>query len=249
MVPIIGAILSAFGLFLLLRSLWIRTGLTPRQTIMTLLAAAAVITLSGLAATGRLNWVVPAAAALVPVASRLGGLLKLGLLLHRLFPGWRGWPGWQRRFGARGNAGKQAAGDDVSHTETPMFRMTLDHRSGRMDGEILTGRHKGRFLSELGLAELLTLLADCADFDSQRLLEAFLDRGFPDWRRLDSEGPSPSGAMTRAEALEILGLSEGATRDDIVAAHRRLIQKLHPDRGGSTYLAAQINAARKVLLP
>jgi hypothetical protein len=186
---------------------------------------------------------VPAVAALLPVLNRLGGLLKLGLVLHRLFPG------WQRRFGARPHAGKPAAGDDVSHTETPMLRMTLDHRTGRMDGEILAGRLKGRFLSELGLAELLALLAECADFDSERLLEAFLDRAFPDWRRVDSEGLSPSGAMTRGEALEILGLAEGATRDDIVAAHRRLIQKLHPDRGGSTYLAAQINAARKVLLP
>lgn len=54
--------------------------------------------------------------------------------------------------------------------------------------------------------------------------------------------------MTYDDALQILGLEPGATRDAIVDAHRRLIQKLHPDRGGSDYLASQINQARKVLL-
>ena len=54
--------------------------------------------------------------------------------------------------------------------------------------------------------------------------------------------------MTRAEALAILGLSASATREEIIAAHRRLIQKLHPDRGGSDYLASQLNKARDTLI-
>lgn len=57
-----------------------------------------------------------------------------------------------------------------------------------------------------------------------------------------------SGVMTRAEALDVLGLKPGAGDEEIIAAHRKLISRLHPDKGGSDYLAAQINMAKKVLL-
>ena len=59
-------------------------------------------------------------------------------------------------------------------------------------------------------------------------------------------GPAPR--MSREEAYAILGLTADASPDEIIAAHRRLMQKLHPDRDGSTYLAAQINRAKEVLL-
>jgi hypothetical protein len=61
-------------------------------------------------------------------------------------------------------------------------------------------------------------------------------------------GPPGTGRMSREEAYEVLGLSAGATREEIIAAHRRLMQKMHPDRGGSDYLAGKINRARDVLL-
>jgi len=63
-----------------------------------------------------------------------------------------------------------------------------------------------------------------------------------------SDRPSKGGRMSRAEALSILGLQEGASRQEIMAAHRRLIKSVHPDVGGTVGLATRLNEARDVLL-
>jgi hypothetical protein len=60
--------------------------------------------------------------------------------------------------------------------------------------------------------------------------------------------PGRRGSMSRSEALKVLGLEEGATEEQIRAAHRRLIVQIHPDKGGTSYLAAKINEAKDVLL-
>jgi hypothetical protein len=163
-------------------------------------------------------------------------------------------------------------GGQSSTVTTEYLRMTLDHDTGTMTGTILRGQFAGLRIEEMGVGDLLALLRECraADEESARLVEAYLDRLHPDWRdELASGGPtgsggansgaagpgrgaggtrSASGNMSVDEAYAILGLARGATPDQIKEAHRRLMVKLHPDHGGSDYLATQINRARDVLL-
>jgi len=129
-----------------------------------------------------------------------------------------------------------------------------------MDGEVLEGPFAGRRLSDLGLDELLRMLELYRDQDGQSaaVLEAYLDRERgPDWRDQDQGGPAAGGTgsarpaggpLSEAEAWAVLGLEPGADAAAVRDAHRRLMQKLHPDRGGSDYLAAKINEAKRVLL-
>ncbi len=139
-----------------------------------------------------------------------------------------------------------------SAVETGLLRMTLDHDSGDMDGEVVGGGFAGRRLSELSLAELLTLLreARAGDAESATVLEAYLDRYHADtWRAAEAgEAGFADQAMTREQAYRILGLKPGAGDQEVRQAHRRLMLKNHPDRGGSTYIAAKINQAKEVLL-
>lgn len=136
-----------------------------------------------------------------------------------------------------------------TEVRTAFLRAWIDHGSGDVGGTVLVGRFAGRTLDVLADTELLELHAECVtDADSLKVLEAYLDRRLGlDWR--NARPPRSQRAdMTHEEALAVLGLSEGATESEIRAAYRRLIQRMHPDVGGTADLAARINRAKDVLL-
>jgi hypothetical protein len=142
----------------------------------------------------------------------------------------------------------------ASRVRTAFLDMELDHDSGAMRGTILAGRRAGASLDVLKMPSLLELLTEF-DEDSRALLTAYLDRREPGWREhANADAAAGQGAarragkMTEEEAYQVLGLQPGASAEAIGQAHRTLMKKLHPDQGGSTYLAAQINAAKDVLL-
>jgi hypothetical protein len=171
------------------------------------------------------------------------GAVGLGLL------GWLSL--WPAAFGAR----TQKSTGQVSRVRTAFLEMELDHDSGTMRGRVLAGRHEGAALDTLDLATMIGLLGEF-DSDSRDLLAAYLDRRQPGWREHAQEDPAArggigaarSGKMTEEEAYQILGIQSGASTQEISRAHRSLMKKLHPDQGGSTYLAARINEAKDVLL-
>ena len=200
-----------------------------------LIAALAAVLLIGLV-TGRLQPLFALALAAIPVLMRVVSLIQVA-----------------QTFKSMGNAFKSARGPSPgqsSDVRTRYLHMSLDHDSGELEGRILEGRFRGRRLDDLPLDALLDLLAECQreDAESCPLLESYLDRVHgSDWRH-GAKAPEPSAAMSRSEAYEILGLAPGASHEVVVDAHRRLIQKVHPDRGGSDYLAAKLNEAKELLL-
>ena len=156
-------------------------------------------------------------------------------------------------FGASGFAARtQKSGGQVSRVRTQYFEMTLEHDSGVMRGRVIAGRHQGAELGGLDVKTLVAMLAE-VDEESRALLIAYLDRRDARWSEHadgDTAAGRPaasSGKMTEEEAYQILGLERGASADAITRAHRTLMKKLHPDQGGSTYLAARINEAKDIL--
>ena len=168
------------------------------------------------------------------------GIFGLGLL------------GWIP-FGPAGFSQRtQKSAGQTSHVRSAYLEMELDHDSGAMRGRIVAGRHQGVALERLDVKTLAELL-DEIDEESRALLVAYLDRRDPSWSEYAQghatagRSAASSGKMTEQEAYQILGVQPGARAEDITRAHRTLMKKLHPDQGGSTYLAARINEAKEIL--
>lgn len=191
-----------------------------------------VVTL-GLVLTGRAHWITAAVAGLLPLTQKLAHVALRAFPLLQF---------WQRSTGAQ-------VGPKI---KTASLEVTVNLANGSIDGKVLSGDYAGQLLSTLSRVQLDQLLAKfrLEDRESAMLLNAYLMRRFGNSNQADTDRPppSPSNALSVEEARQILGVQSNATRDDIVKAHRRLIQKLHPDRGGNDYLAAKVNAAKDLLV-
>ncbi|HYD31516.1 MAG TPA: DnaJ domain-containing protein [Azospirillaceae bacterium] len=205
------------------------------------------------------------------LSGRLGLALTLGAFVLPLISRWRA-----LLYRARAAYGPSSG--QTSSVDTQYLHMELHHDSGRMDGDVVRGRFAGRRLDAMTIDDLIDLLREVrnADPQSAAVLEAYMDRArTEDWRARMAGGREAGGAggsngragagnnagagagdgasarpgmMSRDEAYNILGLQSGATPEQVKEAHRRLMQKVHPDHGGSTYLAAKINQAKDLLL-
>ncbi len=230
----------AAGLFVLFR--WLLR--KPAREFWQWLAVLVALVLLVLVLTGRAHWLAAVVAAVLPFARTLIGLLGALPLLKRLLAGMNA-----------AKAKKAPSGGKTSTVQSKYIRMTLNHDTGDLNGEVLAGQFKGMTLDQMNLEALLQLLQECQDDEeSVALLQAYLERAYYDtWQeqaraRGRRQNASTSSEMSRDEALQILGLSSDASEADIIEAHRRLMQKLHPDRGGSAFLAARINLAMDTLL-
>jgi hypothetical protein len=190
--------------------------------------------------------------ALLVFAAFLGlrGQIGIAAPMAAVGLGLLGWlPFGPAGFGAR----TQKSAGQVSRVRSAFLEMELDHDSGAMRGVILAGPREGTRLESLDVETLMGLMSEIDD-ESRALLAAYLDRRDSGWREhaqadaAAGRGGTPRGPMSQEEAYQILGLEPGAKAEEIVRAHRTLMKKVHPDQGGTNYLAARINEAKDTLL-
>lgn len=200
------------------------------------------VVLLGLVAMGKLPILFALVGAIIPALTRIISLVAYLPMLQRV---------------ASTFSGNKPSGGQKSQVETEYLQMELDHDSGKLSGVVKSGLFSGRNLDDLTVDELLQLREhyNQHDEDSRLLLENYFDRTHgTDWRTgqdnssTSNNSTSNNADLSEQEAYAILGLEPGADKKAIITAHKRLIQKLHPDRGGSSYLAIKINQAKDLLI-
>ena len=195
--------------------------------------------------SGRLNWIIAVIGSLVPLLPKLFTWVARHLPVVMMLV--------KRYRSAKEKSDSPKRHGQQSTVESLYLIMILDHDTGGMDGRVKKGEFQGRLLSSMSPDELRNMLHNCEDDETVSLLMSYMDRysrrdnsqDNTAYSERDANGPS---FMSVHEAREILGITENANKDEIINAHRRLIQKIHPDRGGSEYLAIKINRAKDVLL-
>lgn len=195
-----------------------------------------------------MRWIVGGIAALAAGYFLLRGRVEIALVLGSVaFP--------ILRFGRIGPwtfESETPSEDNISSVRSRYIAMTLDHATGAVSGKVIYGEFQGIDLVNLGENETRRLLnAVSSDPDSLALLESWLDKNRAGWREWLASHPEPGPGVEideDATAYEVLGLRPGATAEDIKAAHRKLMMGVHPDQGGSNFLASKINEAKDRLL-
>lgn len=205
-----------------------------KQLLKKLLIVGLVALLLGLAITGRLHWLAAALAAILTMLPRIARFV-MGV-----------WPAVLPYF-------RRYQQNKHSSMRTRFISMQINILNGELQGEVLEGEFKGQQLQTMTLTQLSELLKECQRYDSNSaaLLNSYIQRTHPGWSSASNQSADYSAdtsKMSEKQARDILGLSADATKEEVVKAHKRLMQKMHPDRGGSDYLAVQINLAKEVLL-
>lgn len=220
-----------------------RYNFSSRQNRILFLIVAALLVIAVLIVLGRL----PIGFIVAPLGAAAAFILRFLPTFLRLLPMWQ-------IFKSRTASARPGQGRQTSTIRTEYLVMELEHDSGDMDGIVLKGKFINQSLSSLRLEELIELYGIClSDADSSQVLEAYIERKHANWREeSDYAGEQRSlpdeSKMDQQLAIDILGLSEPIRKEEVMQAHRKLMQKLHPDRGGSDYFAKKINAAKDFLL-
>ncbi|MBB3168659.1 molecular chaperone DnaJ [Simiduia aestuariiviva] len=218
-------LLLALALYWLYRRLAALPAPTRRIWLMRI-AVGTFLTLLFIAfVTGRLNWLGALLMAVIPFVTGLWRWLNRGLSLLRI---------WK----------------SMGQAANPLHAAGLHLQTDATDGDVLAGPHAGQTLSSLAHAALEETLTyfQAHDAAAAKLLRLYLLKRFgPDWQGSPLH-EQDTNDMSLAEARALLGVAEHADKQTIIQAHRKLIQKFHPDRGGNDYLAARINQAKALLL-
>ena len=184
--------------------------------------------------SGRLSWVFIGIPVLFPILMRVLAVMRL----YKVFSRFNG--------SSRNNFSPR-----TSHVRTETLDMTLDQETGEMKGQIKKGPFKGSAVENLSEDDTLMLLKYCLENDREaaQVIEAYLNRIDPDWHsKFENRNQNVSSTIDREQAFKVLGLNSDSTDQEIKTAYHKLIRNLHPDRGGSAYLAAKINEAKDILL-
>ena len=247
MILFLTAVICFFAFSLLCVLFWKQTKPKVSSAVVATLTGILVLGLLFLIGTGRLHWLVGIATAIFPFLRRGFGLLRffpMLSLMNRFFGGSLG--------GFSPFAQNTASAPDTSETETSELKMVLNHTTQELSGTVYKGKYAHRTLGSLSEEEIVELWNMLEEEQSSRLLATYIQRYHPNIEVNVDEDTNDHNTepqvMNVERACAVLGVEETATKEEITEAYKRLIQHVHPDRGGSSYLTSELNEAKKVLL-